>query len=311
MSLILSTAPHIRARQTTRRLMGNVLLSLLPCAAAGVYFFGLRALLVLLVSTLSAIAAEYLWHVLSHKKADVTDLSAAVTGLLLGLCVTPAVPLWAVAAGSVFAIIIVKQLFGGIGDNFLNPALTARAVLLASWPALMTTHLAPAVFPATDAVASATPLATGGYTAMQLLLGQTPGAIGETCKIAVLVGFVFLLLTGTVSWRIPTVTILSAFVIAWALKMDPLSAVLSGGLLFGAVFMATDYTTSPMHPLPQTLYAVGIGVMTILIRAFGAYPEGVTYAILLMNILTPLLDRMMPRRIYGHGAVQKEGKRHG
>ena len=210
-----------------------------------------------------------------------------------------------------FAIIIVKQLFGGIGDKFLNPALTARAVLLASWPALMTTHLAPAVFPATDAVASATPLATGGYTAMQLLLGQTPGAIGETCKIAVLVGFVFLLLTGTVSWRIPTVTILSAFVIAWALKMDPLSAVLSGGLLFGAVFMATDYTTSPMHPLPQTLYAVGIGVMTILIRAFGAYPEGVTYAILLMNILTPLLDRMMPRRIYGHGAVQKEGKRHG
>ncbi len=311
MSLILSTAPHIRARQTTRRLMGNVLLSLLPCAAAGVYFFGLRALLVLLVSTLSAIAAEYLWHVLSHKKADVTDLSAAVTGLLLGLCVTPAVPLWTVAIGSAFAIIIVKQLFGGIGDNFLNPALTARAVLLASWPALMTTHLAPTVFPATDAVATATPLATGGYTAMQLLLGQTPGAIGETCKIAVLVGFVFLLLTETVSWRIPTVTVLSAFVTAWALKMDPFSAVLSGGLLFGAVFMATDYTTSPMHPLPQTLYAAGIGVMTILIRAFGAYPEGVTYAILLMNILTPLLDRMMPRRIYGHGAVQKEGKRHG
>lgn len=307
MSLILSTAPHIRSRQTTQKLMLNVIISLLPCAVMGIYYFGLRAGLVLLVSVLSAVASEFIWQKLSKKPVTVHDCSAAVTGLLLGLCITPMAPWWMVIIGSAFAVIIVKQLFGGIGDNFLNPALAARAVLLASWPARMTEHIAVTTFPGADAVASATPLANGSASNLQLLLGQVPGAIGETCKIAIILGFLYLLFTHTITWEVPVVTIGSAMLLSWVLGMDPVTTVLSGGLLFGAVFMATDYTTSPMNKWARIIYAAGIGALTVLIRKFGAYPEGVTYAVLLMNILTPLLDRMLPNRVYGHSR-KKEAK---
>lgn len=305
MSLILSHAPHIRTSDSTQKLMLNVVISLLPCVAAGIYFFGLSAAIVLLVSVLSAVAAEFVWQKLSGKKVRINDFSAVVTGLLLGLCITPNAPWWMVMVGSFFAIIVVKQLFGGLGDNFLNPALAARAVLLASWPAQMTTHSAPY-----DAVTSATPLFTGEGSMMQLLLGEVPGAIGETCKIAILVGFAFLLVTKTIRWEIPVFTVGASVVLSWLLGMNPLTTVLSGGLLFGAVYMATDYVTSPMNRYAQIVYAIGIGALVVLIRKFGAYPEGVTYAILLMNIVSPLLDRVMPEgRVYGHAKkAKKEAK---
>ena len=303
MSLILSPAPHVRTKNTTQRLMLNVVISLLPGAAAGIYYFGLRAAIVLAVSVVSAVLAELVWQRLAHQTVRINDFSAVVTGLLLGLCITPSAPWWMVMIGAFFAIIVVKQLFGGIGDNFLNPALTARAVLLASWPALMTTHCTPF-----DAVTSATPLMTGEASTMQLLLGDVPGAIGETCKVAILLGFVYLLVTQTIRWEIPVFTVAAAALLSWALGLDPLTTVLSGGLLFGAVYMATDYVTSPLNRWAQIVYAIGIGVIVVIIRKFGAYPEGVTYAILLMNIAAPLLDRVMPQKIYGCRKARKEAK---
>ena len=304
MSLILSSAPHVRSRDNTQRLMLNVIISLLPCVIAGIYYFGWRALLVIGVSVASAVAAEFVWQTLAHQKVRIDDLSAVVTGLLLGLIVPPSAPWWMMVIGSVFAIIVVKQLFGGIGDNFLNPALTARAVLLASWPALMTSGYNVGKF---DAVSGATPLLSGA-SICDLLVGKVPGAIGETCKIAILLGFAYLLITRTIRWEIPVITLATACLLGWALGYDPLTTVLSGGLLFGAVYMATDYVTTPMTRFARVLYSVGIGVIVVLIRKFGSYPEGVTYAILLMNIAAPLFDRIPAQRIYGYAQAKKEGK---
>ena len=304
MSLILSSAPHVRSRDNTQRLMLNVIISLLPCVIAGIYYFGWRAILVIGVSVASAVAAEFVWQTLAHQKVRIDDLSAVVTGLLLGLIVPPSAPWWMMVIGSVFAIIVVKQLFGGIGDNFLNPALTARAVLLASWPALMTSGYNVGKF---DAVSGATPLLSGA-SICDLLVGKVPGAIGETCKIAILLGFAYLLITRTIRWEIPVITLATACLLGWALGYDPLTTVLSGGLLFGAVYMATDYVTTPMTRFARVLYSVGIGVIVVLIRKFGSYPEGVTYAILLMNIAAPLFDRIPAQRIYGYAQAKKEGK---
>ncbi|MBQ9197138.1 MAG: RnfABCDGE type electron transport complex subunit D [Clostridia bacterium] len=304
MSLILSSAPHVRSKDNTQRLMLNVIISLLPCVIAGIYYFGWRAALVICVSVVSAVAAEFIWQKLAHKKIRIYDLSAVVTGLLIGLIVPPSAPWWMLVIGSFFAIMVVKQLFGGIGDNFLNPALAARAVLLASWPALMTSGYNVGRF---DAVSGATPLLSGASYA-DLLLGNVTGAVGETCKIAILIGFAWLLFTRTIRWEIPVISLASACLLGWALGYDPLTTVLSGGLLFGAVYMATDYVTTPMTQFARILYSVGIGVIVVLIRKFGSYPEGVTYAILLMNIAAPLFDRIPAQRIYGHTKATKEGK---
>ena len=307
MSLRLSTAPHVHSPVNTQRLMLYVIISLLPAAAAGVYAFGIPALTVLLVAMASAVAAEFLWQKIGRHPVRVGDLSALVTGLILGLNLPSTAPWWMVMIGSAFAILIVKQLFGGLGDNFLNPALAARAVLLASWPVHMTHYVTPTFFEAgVDAVATATPLATKSAALMDLFLGRIPGTIGEVSKAAILLGFLFLLCTGTISWRIPVIMTGSVFVFSWLFGADPVMAILSGGVLFGAVFMATDYVTSPITPWGQVIYAALIGLIVSLIRAYGNYPEGVTYGILFMNIVTPLIDRFLPRKIYGY---QKEAKK--
>ena len=313
MSLRISTAPHMHNPLTTQRLMQFVFIALLPTAAWGVYAFGLKALLVLVLSMASAVLSEFLWQKIAKQPVRINDFSALVTGLILGLNLPATAPWWMVIIGSAFAVIIVKQLFGGLGDNFLNPAMAARAVLLASWPVHMTSSafVNPTFFKAgVDAVSAATPLSTKSATLMELFLGQIPGTIGEVSKAAILLGFLFLLVTGTVSWRIPVVMTGSVFVFSMLIgSMTPeaaLMATLSGGVLFGAVFMATDYVTSPITPLAQILYACLIGLIIVLIRTFGSYPEGVTYGILLMNIATPLFDRFLPRRIYGY---QKEAKK--
>ena len=300
MSLHVSPAPHIRSRVNTQKIMLNVIIAMIPAAACGIFYFGYRAALMLAVSVASAVLAEFVWQKATRKPSTVGDLSAVVTGMLLSLTITPTASWWIAVIGSVFAIIVVKQLFGGIGDNFLNPALAARAVLLASWPARLTAHIAVTQFPGIDVVASATPLAGGEFTTMQLLLGQVPGAMGETCKAAIILGFLYLVISGTITFEVPVVTVGAAFIMGELLGMDGLTTILSGGILFGAVFMATDYATSPMNRWARIIYAAGIGCITVLIRKFGSYPEGVTYAILFMNILTPLLDRMLPNRVYGH-----------
>ena len=303
MSLRLSTAPHIRSPRSSTRLMVNVLIALTPAAAFGVYNYGLKALIVILVSMATAVVSELVWQLLTKRPVRIKDCSALVTGMILALVVTPETPWWMIMIGSAFAIVIVKELFGGIGDNFLNPALAARAMLLASWPAVLTSHID------IDGVTKATPLAEGAqsqYSYLDLLIGRIPGVIGETCKLAIIAGLVFLILSRTVTWRIPTFTVLSAFVMAWIVGLDPLYTVLAGGLIFAAAFMANDYTTSPMSVYAQIVYACGIGIITVVIRKWGSYPEGATYAVLFMNLLTPLLDRYIPHKVYGHKKVKEE-----
>ncbi len=315
MALHISTGPHLRSRQDTPSLMRDVLIALCPAVAASLYFYGFKALWIELIALACALLSEYVWQRLMKKPMRLGDFSAAVTGLLIGLNMPATVPLWVPAIGSVFAIIIVKQLFGGIGHNFLNPALAARAVLLTSWPSYMTKATVPLraltlgfyekTLEGVDTVAAATPLLMPGTDVKDLLFGNIPGAIGETCKIAILLGLIYLLIRGVVRWQIPVCMLGTVALLSWILGKDPMTAVLSGGVLFGAVFMATDYVTTPMLKVGQAIFGVGCGLLVVLIRNFGNYPEGVTYAILIMNIVTPLLDRSLNRKVYG------EVKQHG
>ncbi len=307
MNLRLSTGPHLLSRESTRTLMLDVLIALVPTAAAGIYLFGTKAAWVLAVAVISAVLCEYAWQKLMKQPVRVSDLSAVVTGLILGLNLPAQAPLWLPAIGSAIAVLLVKQLFGGLGHNFMNPALLARGILLASWPARMSVFYLPvrvlgstSVLPSPDAMSAATALIRpSGYATYDLLIGNIPGSIGEVCKIAILVGFLYMLFVGTVTWHIPVVFVGTTALLTWALGGDPLAAVLSGGLLFGAVFMATDYVTNPMLRVGQVIFAAGCGLIVTVIRQYGSYPEGVTYAILLMNILTPLIDRLTSRRVYG------------
>lgn len=314
MNLRISTAPHIHHPVTTQRLMLYVLLALLPATVFGVFAFGLPALTLILVSCATAVVSELLWQLIAKKPVLIRDFSALLTGLILALNMPSTAPWWMAMIGSAFAVILVKQLFGGLGDNFLNPALTARAVLLASWPAHMTSFAVPTFFnvlftenAAIDAATYATPLAAQEPSSlMNLFIGNIGGSIGEVSKAAILLGLVILLVTRTVSWHIPFSMVGSVFVFSYLFGQDPVYAILSGGVMFGAVFMATDYVTSPMTSVGRIIYGALIGLIIAVIRNFGSYPEGVTYAILIMNIATPLIDRFLPRKLYGH---QKEAKK--
>jgi len=297
-----SNAPHIHAKAGTAGLMRDVLIALTPCAAAGIWLFGWAAARTILISTAACVLFELLFQLAAKKTVRIRDLSAAVTGVLLGLNLPPTAPWWMILVGALVAIVLVKQLFGGIGDNFVNPALMARAVLLSSWPVHMTAGSGASAFVTPfDAVSSATPL-SGHLDAVSLadmFVGRMPGSIGEACKIAILIGLAYLLLRRVITWHIPITMLASFGLFAWLFGADPLRALLTGGILFGAVFMAPDYVTSPMQKIGQMIYAAGAGLITALIRRFGSYPEGVTYAILLMNICTPLIDRLCRRRVYG------------
>jgi Na+-translocating ferredoxin:NAD+ oxidoreductase subunit D len=299
-----SAAPHIFAKDTTAVLMLDVITALMPTVAAGIWLFGWAAARVILICVASCVALEFLWQVIFKKTITVNDLSAVVTGIILAMNMPSTAPWWMLIVGSAVAVLLVKQLFGGIGDNFVNPAIAARAVLLASWPALMSGGAFVTPF---DAVSGATPIAllsgVGGTTAvpslMECFIGRIPGCIGEVSKIAILLGLVYLLLRKTITWHIPVTMIGSFMLFTWLFGGDPLQGVLIGSVMFGAVFMATDYVTCPMTHKGQMIFAGGAGLLIALIRAFGGYPEGTTYAILLMNVLTPLIDRMTRGRIYG------------
>ena len=304
MTLHLSTAPHIHCKQSARTIMLDVILALLPCVIAGIVYFGIDAARVLISTTTAAVLSEYFFQKIAQKPVRIRDLSAVVTGLILGLNLPPTAPTWMCMIGSAIAIIIVKQLFGGIGHNFMNPALAARAILLTSWPVRMTSFVYPRIFNSADAISFATPLQGGNATLLELFIGDIPGCIGEVCKAAVLLGAAYLLLRGVIRYSIPCCFIAAHLLFAWIFGSAPITGLLSGGLLFGAFFMATDYTTTPMTARGQMIFGAGCGFIVALIRAFGTYPEGVTYAILLMNIATPLIDKYVRVRMYG-GKAEK------
>lgn len=306
--LIVSSSPHQRAAVSTPVIMSDVILALMPAALAGVWFFGLRALAMMVVCVAAAVVTEAGLERLMRKPVTIGDYSAAVAGLLLALVLPPDLPLWMGAIGAAFAMAIAKLIFGGLGQNIFNPALIGRAVLLASWPVFMTRWRWPIFqapwIPDFDAVSSATPLALWKLSGIKtpylnLFLGNVAGSIGETSALAILVGAAYLLWRGHISWRIPVSFIGTVAVLAAVFGQDPLFHVLAGGLLLGAFFMATDYVTSPVTPKGQIVFGVGCGVLTVFIRLYGGYPEGVCYAILIMNAATALIDRYTAPRKFG------------
>lgn len=303
--LFVCSSPHLRDNDTTQRIMLDVIIALLPATLAGIVFFGFRAALIVAATVLASVLTEYLMRKGLKKEQTISDLSAVVTGLLLALNLPPSIPVWIAIVGAVVATGLIKQLFGGLGQNFMNPALGARVIMIVSWSKFMTTWTEPfvdTVASATplsllDATATATPVAGQQYSYLDMFLGKIPGCIGETSALAILIGFAYLLYRRVITWHIPVIYVGTVAALTWILGPqgiftgDPLYHVLSGGLLLGAVFMATDYVTSPMTRKGTVIYAVGCGVLTSLFRLYGNMPEGVSFAIILMNIVTPLIDR--------------------
>lgn len=300
-----SVSPHIHSGRSTSRIMLDVVIALLPATVAGTVIFGLRSLLVIATCIASCVGLEALFNIICKKEQTVGDFSAIVTGLLLGLNLPAAIPLWQCVIGSAFAIVVVKALFGGIGCNPVNPAITARVFMIISFGSMTVTSFPKAV----DTVSSATPLELGyaGQTPdlLDVFLGKTGGSIGETCALALLIGFVYLLVRRVISWHLPVAFVGTVYVLSFFMEgLDPIKAlvmILSGGLLIGAIFMATDYVTSPATALGKLIFGIGAGLITFLIRYFGTYPEGVSFGILFMNILTPYIDSWTKHKVFGVG----------
>ncbi len=322
--LTISSSPHVHSPVTTQTIMRDVLIALLPALVGSVYFFGFRALTVTLISVAACVFFEWLYNKIMKKHDKTYDLSACVTGVLLAFVCPVTIPYWTIIIGAGFAIILVKQLFGGLGRNFVNPALAGRAFMF-SWPVLMSNWVkvgfenSAGLLDTADAVTAATPLASmhmehridpAAGSLLDMFLGNVGGCIGETSVVLLLIGFAYLLIRKVISPRIPLAYIGTVAVITFLFPMgnDPLTwmtaQICSGGLMLGAIFMATDYVTSPITKLGQIIFGIGCGVLTVLIRYFGGYSEGVSYAILIMNCVVVLLDRVgRPKKF---GAPKKE-----
>ena len=317
--LVVTSAPHIRDKVTTTSIMRDVIIALTPALIGSIFIFGIRALIVVLVSVVSSVLAEVVGNLLFHKKPSLNDLSASVTGLLLAMTLPPSSPWWMVVVGAFSGILLGKIIFGGIGSNPFNPALVGRAVLMVSWPTQMTTWIKPfsAFNQSLDAFTAATTTATPlnvvklqGYTQLlsefgtkanlykALFLGTIGGSLGETSALLLLIGGIYLIARKVIDWKIPVIYIATVFVLSPLFGRDPLFSILAGGLFLGAFFMATDYSSSPITPLGKVYYAIFIGFLTVLIRQFGSYPEGVMFSILLGNAIVPYFDKIMPR-VYG------------
>ena len=302
---IMSAGPHIHSADNSRRIMLDVIIALLPATVAGIVLFGISALWIILTCIISAVVSEFLFNLITRREQSIGDLSAVVTGLLLALNLSTNVPLWQCALGSIFAIVLVKCAFGGMGHNFANPAITARVFMLMAFTSTVAGGAAPRFV---DAVTSATPLNLIGVEGAELpslldmFLGLRGGAIGETCILALLIGFVYLLVRRVIHWQTPAIfvgTVFVCYLIATGDVSAALYEVLAGGLILGAVFMATDYTTTPITAEGRMLFALGCGLITFVIRRFCAYPEGVSYSILCMNILSPWLEKWTRRKPLG------------
>ncbi len=307
--LIVSVSPHLHKGESVSNIMWMVVIALIPAGVAGVFIFGISALWVIILGVVSALATEGILQVLTKRKVTVLDASAIITGILLAYNLPPRVPFWIPVIGSFFSVAIGKQIFGGLGQNIFNPALLGRVFLMASWPKYMTTFTKQLNY---DAITSATPLAMikegkvlENISYLDLFLGKRGGCIGEVCILALLLGALFLLLRGYISWHIPITYVftVAAFTFIFGSKGlfsgDWLFHILSGGLILGAFFMATDYVTSPLTYKGQVIFGIGCGIITAIIRLWGGYPEGVSYAILMMNAATPIIDRYTKHRVYG------------
>lgn len=299
--MIVSCSPHIRAKDTTQSIMRDVLIALMPALIAAVLHYGVRSLAITAVCVIFACLSEYLMEKACKKPVTLGDLSACVTGVILAFNLPAGIPLWIAAFGSIVAIAFTKQLFGGLGQNFANPAITARVVLLVSFAGKMTDWTTG--YP--DAVAGATPLAvmqSGGSvlpSKIDLFMGSIGGCIGETSKLALLIGFIYLLFRRVITWHTTVAFVGTVFVLTALLGQDPVYHVLSGGLMLGAVFMATDYATTPSNSKGRLIFGIGCGILTVIIRCFGSYPEGVSFAILLMNIMTPHIENLTESKPLG------------
>lgn len=304
--LTVASSPHIKRPDTTRGIMSDVIIALAPAATYGCILFGLRALAVLITSVSVAVLCEFLWNKALKKPNTIKDMSAVVTGLLLGMNLPPTLPLWQAAIGSAAAIIVVKQMFGGLGHNFANPAIAARIILLVSFPASMTRFTEPV----SDAVTSATPLAgtAGTLSFKTLFFGMHAGSIGETSAFLLIVGGLYLVIRRVITPIIPVCFIGTVALLSLISGESVMLFVFGGGLILGAVFMATDYTTSPTTPLGKAIFAVGCGIITFVIRKFGSLPEGVSYSILLMNILVPHINRFTLSKPFGFEKVKEAAK---
>jgi Na+-translocating ferredoxin:NAD+ oxidoreductase subunit D len=290
---VITVSPHIHSGNATHKIMRDVLIALTPAALVAIWLFSWPALLVMVVSVATSVAAEYVFQKCAKKPITINDLSAVVTGLLLAFCLPPTTPWWAVFLGALFATVVVKQFFGGIGCNIFNPALAGRAFLMASYPIIMTTWVRPF-----DAVTTATPLGALKehlplvFSLKDLFLGTIGGSLGETSALALLIGAAYLLLRRVIDWRIPTAYLGTVALLMTLLGQNVPYHLLAGGLILGAFFMATDYTTTPMRTKGQLIFGLGCGIITVVIRLWGGYPEGVCYSILIMNMFVPLLDRL-------------------
>lgn len=298
--LIVSPSPHDENYTKTSTIMLNVIIALLPALAAGCYIFGMRALLLTAVCVASCVVFEFLCRKLMKRDNTIGDLSAAVTGVILAMNLPVTLPLWMAVVGSFVAIVIVKQLFGGIGQNFANPAITARIVLMVSFPTAMTNWAVPFFYKeGADVVTGATPLVSGDASYMDLFLGKVGGCLGETCALALLIGGLYLALRRIISLAAPVGFIGSLALLTFIAGGDPLYAILSGGVFLGAFFMATDYATTPITTKGKLVFGLGCGIITFVIRHFGSYPEGVSFSILLMNVLTPYIEQLTRTKIFG------------
>ena len=310
-NLAVTSSPHLRDNISTRRIMQEVCLALAPAGIAGIVLYGSHAAMLIAVAVFTAVVAEWAWQKLNHLPSSISDWSAAVTGLLLAYNLPANAPLWLAVVGSLIAIILVKQMFGGIGSNFMNPALTARAILFVSWSQLMGAY--PQSSFAVDSMSTATPLATlasvgpQGVSLWDLFIGNCGGVLGETCKLAILLGGVYLIARRIIDWKIPVsfiVTVFLCYLIKDGAEMA-LYQILAGGLMLGAFFMATDYVTSPVSNPGRIIMGVGCGLLLFVIRAFASYPEGCSFAILFMNVATPLIDKFTASKPFGE--VKKHG----
>lgn len=317
-NLIVSYAPHIRDEESVKGTMLDVIIALMPALIIGIYYFGLRALAVVAVSAAACVAFETIWNYIIKKPNTAGDLSAVVTGILLAFCCPPSVPIWMVIIGDLFAMVVVKGFFGGLGQNVVNPALAARAFMMACWPVEMTKFTMPHMnlFSA-DVVSTATPLANYKLgeavpTYYDMLFGNIPGCIGEVSAVFLIIGGIYLLMRKTITPTIPLTYILSVGIFGYIFNKsgmfegDFVFSMLSGGVILGGIFMATDYTTSPVTQMGQFVYALLAGFITVIIRTYGGYPEGATYAILLANITVPLIDRYIRPKKFGYVKKSKE-----
>ncbi len=304
--LRVSSSPHIRSNDTVSSIMRDVVIALLPATAASIYFFGMKAAIIVAITILTAVLTEAGIQKLRKQKVTINDWSAVVTGLLLALNLPASAPWWIPVIGAIFAIAIVKHVFGGIGSNFMNPALAARAFLVTSWPIQMTTWIAPGA----DAVSTATPLgmikegATEALPSlMDVMTGSVGGSLGETSAVLLIIGGLYLLYRKVISYRIPVFYIGTVFILTFLLGgfdiTESIYSIFVGGLMLGAIFMATDYSSSPITPKGQIVFAMGAGILTTLIRFYGGYPEGVQFSILLMNVATPLIERFTAPKLFG------------